>query len=132
MTVLKEGLVTYVEAQVPAAGKGYPYEVPQDANFPAWSYKVIDDDQLLHHQGGTGFYRARVQLDFIAHETADKSDYQVVNEIAASVRAVLDGFKGDWSGVKVKYCKTTVNDDWADIHKLPVQRFDVLINYKLS
>jgi hypothetical protein len=132
MTVLEEGLKTYVEAQVTAAGKGYPIEIPEDAAFPAWSYQTIEDDQLLHHQGGTGFYRARIQLDFMAKETVSQSDYAVIKGIAASVRAALDGFKGSWSGVQIKYCKTTLSDDWADIHKLPVQRFDVTINYKLA
>lgn len=132
MTILEEGLKAYIEAQVTAAGKGYPIEVPQDADFPAWSYQVIDDDQLLSHGGGTGFYTARVQLDFMAEETASQSDYAIIKGIASSVRAVLDGFKGNWSGVAVKYCKTRLSDDWADIHKLPVQRFDVDINYKLS
>lgn len=132
MTILEEGLLAFVEAQVPAAGNGYPMEVPQDADFPAWSYRVIEDEQLLEHGGGTGFYTARVQLDFMAEETASQSDYAIIKGIASSVRAALDGFKGDWSGVAVKFCKTRLNDDWADTHKLPVQRFDVDINYKLA
>lgn len=132
MTVLEEGVKAYIEAQVTAAGRGYPLEVPEDADFPAWSYQTVDDDQLLHHQGGTGFYRARMQLDFMAKEIASQSDYAIIKGIAASVRAALDGYKGSMSGVYVKYCKTTLSDDWADIHKLPVQRFDVLINYKLA
>ena len=131
MTTLAEGLKAYLEAQVPAAGNGYPYEVPQDADYPAWSYQVIDDDQLLSHSGGTGFVTARLQLDFMAKETVSESDYAIIKGIAATARTKLDGFKGDMNGVQVEYCKTTQSDDWADIHKLPVQRFDVTINYKL-
>lgn len=132
MTVLEEGLKAFIEAQVTAAGKGYPIEVPQNAAFPAWSYRLVNEDQLLHHQGGTGFYQARVQLDFMARETASQTDYARLKEITASVRAALDGFKGSWSGVQIKFCKVTLIDDWADVHELPVQRFDVRINYKLS
>ena len=132
MSVLEEGLKAYLEAQVPAAGKGYPVEVPTDADFPAWAYQTIDDEQLLGHGGGVGLYFARIQLDFIAKETGSASDYSVLKGIASTARAALDGFKGDWSGVKIKFCKTTLSDDWTDIHELPVQRFDVRINYKLS
>lgn len=132
MSVLEEGLVAYVEAQVAAAGKGYPIEVPQDATFPAWAYTLIDDDQLLHHQGGTGFYSARIQIDLMAQETGGDSDYAILKGLASDMRTALDGFKGSWSGVQIKYCKTTLSDDWADIHRLPVQRFDVRINYKLA
>lgn len=132
MSVLEEGLKAFVEAQVAAAGKGYPIEVPEDADFPAWSYQTVTDEQLLHHGGGTGFYKARVQIDLFAKATALLSDYANVKGIAASIRAALDGFKGDWSGVKIKFCRTTLSDDWADVHTLPVLRFDVLINYKLS
>ena len=130
MTTMVEGLKAYIEAQVPTAGKGYPYEVPQDADYPAWSYQAIDDDQLLAHSGGTGFYTARLQLDFMAKETVTESDYAIIKTIAASVRTKLDGFRGNMNGVQIEYCKTTQSDDWADIHKLPVQRFDVTINYK--
>lgn len=132
MTVLEEGLRTYIEAQVASAGKGFPGDVPIDEAAPAWAYQTIDDEQLLAHDGGTGFYTARVQLDFHAKESGGLSDYANAKEIAALARAKLDGFKGDWSGVKVKYCKTTLSDDWAEINKLPVSRLDVLINYKLS
>lgn len=132
MSVLEEGLKTYIEAQVPAAGNGYPIEVPVDADFPAWSFQTIDDEQDLRHGGGSGFYRARVQLNFLAKETANQSDYAIIKGIAATARAALDGYKGDMGSVHIKYCKTTLSDDWADIHKLPVQRFDVQINYSLT
>ena len=132
MTVLEDALVAYIEAQVTAAGNGYPHEVPEDADFPAWSYKTIDDDQLLSHAGGTGFYTARMQLEFMAEESASESDYAIIKGIASTARSVLDGYKGSWGTVQVKFCKTRLSDEWADLHKLPVQRFDVDINYKLT
>lgn len=132
MSVLEEGIKAYIEAQVTAAGYGYPIEVPVDASFPAWSFQTIEDEQLLRHGGGTGFYEARVQLTFMAKETASYSDYAIIKSIAATARAALDGYKGDMGSVHVKYCKTSLSDDWAEVHKLPVQRFDVQINYRLT
>lgn len=131
MATIEKGVKAYIEEQVIAAGKGFPIEVPVDEAIPAWSYKSVDDDQLLSHGGGTGFCKARIQLEFHAKEAAGKSDYENAKIIAGLVRNKLDGFKGDMHGVQVEYCKTTLSDDWADIHKLPVVRFDVMINYKL-
>ena len=132
MATIEEGLVAYLEAQVPTAGKGFPIEVPVDEDVPAWSYQKVDDDQLLAHSGGTGFYTARIQLNFHAKEAGGKSDYENAKDIAGVVRTKLDGYKGAMGSVQVKYCKTTLSDDWADIHKLPLARFDVMINYKLA
>ena len=131
MTAIQQGLVAYLEAQVTDAGKAYPLEVPQDASYPAWTYQVIDDDQLLAHSGGTGFCKARIQIDLMAQETASLSAYANVAGIAAQMRTKLDGFKGAMGGVTVEYCKTTQSDDWAELHNLPSVRFDVMINYKL-
>lgn len=133
MTVLEEGVKAYIEAQVTSAGKGFPIEVPVDEVFPAWAYETISDEQELAHSGGTGFYKARMMLTFMDDESAVSSDYALVKAIAASVRAKLDGYKGTMgSTVYVKYCKTTLSDEWADTHKLPVQRFDVIIHYRLT
>lgn len=133
MTVLEQGIKAYVEAQVAAAGKGYPFEVPVDAAFPAWAYETIEDEQLLSHSGGAGYYEARMELRFMADESTSLSAYGVVKGIAAAARAALDGYKGTMgSTVYVKFCKTTLRDEWADTHKLPVQRFDVVVHYKLT
>jgi hypothetical protein len=129
MTTLVEGLLVHLESQVPAIGHGYPIEVPQDAAYPAWSFQVVDDDQVLSHSGGTGYSKARVQVDIMAQETSDLSGYGVAQGLARSVRSALDGFKGTMGGVQVEYCKTTLSDDWADIHKLPVASIDVMIHY---
>jgi len=132
MTTLVAGLNAYLVAQVPAIGNGYPVEIPQDASYPAWSYQVIDDDQELAHSGGTGFCRARVQIDIMAKETASQSAYGIAQGLAKSVRTKLDGFKGSMGGVQVEFCKTSQSDDWADLHNLPVASFDVMINYILQ
>ena len=130
MTTIQEGLRTYLEAQVPSAGKGYPMNVPQDAAYPAWSYQVIDDDQLLSHSGGTGFFKARIQIDVMAQETASLSAYGNAAGIASLMRTALDGFKGTMSGVQVEFCKIMLSDGWAELHNLPTRNFDVMINYK--
>lgn len=130
MTAIQVALKAFIEAQVPNAGNGYPYEVPGDADFPAWSYTVIDDDQLLAHGGPTGFRKARIQLDVMAKEDGATSDYLNSLGIAQDLIAALDGYRGAMSGVNVDYCHATKSDDWADVHQLPVQRLDVLINYR--
>ncbi len=132
MTTIVEGLKAYLETQVSGIGNAYPVEVPQDASYPAWSYQLIDDDQTLAHDGGTGYCKARVQIDIIAKETVNLSAYGVASGLAKSVRAKLDGFKGTMGGVQVEYCKTTQSDDWADLHNLPVASFDVMIHYILQ
>lgn len=131
MTTIQEGLVAYIQAEVPAAGKAYPLEIPQDAGDCAWAFQVIDDDQLLSHGGGTGFHKARIQIDLVVKPTATQGAYEIASGIAQQMRAKLDGFRGTMGGVQVHYCKTTQSDDWAELHKLPAINFDVLINYKL-
>ncbi len=131
MTTLREGLVAYLQAQVPGAGMAYPLEIPQDAGYPAWAYQVIDDDQLLSHGGGTGFCKARVQIDLVVQKTASQGAYAIAVGLATQMRTKLDGFRGSMAGLDVHYCKTTQSDDWAELHKLPSISFDVLINYKL-
>lgn len=130
MTTVQEGIVGYIEVQVPEAGKGYPIQVPQDAAYPAWSYQLIDDDQLLSHGGGTGFNKARIQIDLLAKEANGLSAYGSAFAIARLIRAKLDGFKGMMNGVQVEYCKTMLSDGWAELHNLPTVSFDVMINYK--
>lgn len=126
---LSEGLKAYLETQVPAAGQGFPMEVPQDAT--GWSYFVVSDEQVLAHNGPTNFYKARVQIDLIAAATATKSAYLVALELRKLMRDKLDGYKGAMGSVAVKYCKTEISDEWAESRQGPATRFDILINYKL-
>ncbi len=130
MTTIEEALKAFIEAQAASAGPGYPMEVPADAAIPAWSYQTIDDEQVLGHAGGTGFQKARIQLNFMAQEAGGLTDYANAKAIAAAVIAVLDGYRGAMSDRNVDYCHATTSDDWADIHQLPVQKLDVLINYR--
>lgn len=131
MATIEEGLKAFVEAQVGAAGNGYPVQVPVDAAFPAWSYTVVSDQETLVASGGrSGFAKARIQCDFLAKEDGTDSDYKNIKDIATAVRDALDGYIGMMGSVTVYKCEVELNDDWADIHKLPVQRFDVMVQYK--
>ena len=130
MTAIQSAVKTYIETQVPAAGKSYPVQVPQDAAYPSWSYEVIDDDELMSHGGGTGFFRARIQIKLTAKETGSASAYGNASSLAGQIRDKLDGFKGNMHGVNVKFCKTTLSDDFADQKQLPIVSLDVLINYR--
>jgi len=130
MATIQEGLVAYLEAQVPTAGKAFPQEIPQDEDYPAWAYTLIDDEQLLGHGGGTGFHKARIQIDLVVEATDSAGPYETAQGIAQSMRTKLDGYKGTMGTVQVEFCKTTQSDDWAELHNLPTASFDVLINYK--
>lgn len=124
-----EGLVVFLEGQLPSAGKGYPGEVPQDA--VGWAYSVITDVQDIAHDGPQNFYKARIQIDLLYNATEEKSAYLVTREIAASMRGLLDGYKGDMGDVHVQFCRTELADDWADLQETPSTRFDVVLTYKL-
>lgn len=132
MTTIQESLVTYLEAQVSAAGNAYPHLIPQDADRPAWSYIVIDDDQLLAHDGPTGLYFARIQIDLIGNETASASDYLTAAALAALMRAALDGYRGAMGSAAIHYCKTVMSEDYGSQRESPSARFDIRIVYKLS
>lgn len=131
MATIEEGLKAFIEANVAAAGNGYPVSVPVDASFPAWSYTVISDkEDLLHSGGRSGFAKARIQCDFMDREDADESDYEKIKTIATTARNVLDGYIGTMGSVTVFKAEVELNDEWADVHRLPVQRFDVFLHYK--
>jgi hypothetical protein len=130
MATIEEALVAFITANVTEAGNGYPQEVPVDADFPAWSYNTISDEEVLSHGGRSGYAKARIQCDFMARETAELSDYAVVKGIAEAARNALDGYQGTMGTVNVDYCHVELTDDWADTHKLPVQRFDVILSYR--
>lgn len=129
MATIEEGLKAFIEAQVASAGKGFPQEIPVDADFPAWAYTVISDEEWLSHGGRTGLVKARIQCDFLAKESGGLSDVANVKAIATAARNALDGYQGLMGSVTVDYCHVELTDDWADIHQLPVQRFDVMLTY---
>ena len=132
MATIQEGLKSYIETNVTSAGYGFPLEIPQGEAFPAWSYRVVDDDVLLSHAGRAGFCKARIQLDVMAKEANSKSDYENSLTVANALRAALDGYKGAMGSATVYYCHTTANDDYSDIFELPYVSIDVVIHYSKS
>lgn len=121
---LTVGLRNFIEQGTPEAGKGYPLEVPQDAAMPAFAYQVLNDDATIAHSGRTVMSKATVLVTIVA------SSYQAAKSVQLALKGRLDGFKGSLGGVEAFFCKTAINDDWADIHQLPVIKFDVTIVYK--
>lgn len=129
MSSIQEGIVTYLEAQVPTAGNAYPHQVPQGVT--GWAYSVVSDAQEIGHGGALNFYKARIQIDLMYAATATKSAYKVTQEISAAMRTALDGYKGAMGSATVEFCKTEITDEWADNSESPSTRFDIVINYKL-
>ena len=127
--VICAGLVTFIGANVPSAGNGYPSEVPQGVT--GWSYFVVNDTQEIGHGGALNFYKARIQVDLQYEETASKSAALVTHEVADAMRTALNGYKGAMGSATVKFCKTEITDDWASSAEASSIRFDILINYKL-
>ena len=132
MTDILQGLVAYIEANVTAAGKGYPLEVPQDANYPAWSYELVDDERLIAHDGKTSYSKARIQIDVMDDADATHSGYYNTRTATLALRNALDGFSGNLGGVTVEFCKTSVSDGLADAHNLPYESFDAMIQYLIQ
>lgn len=124
MATIEEGLLAYIEANIPSAGKGYPLDVPQDAAYPAFAYQVISETKIMAHDGPLKLRKTRIQITFIA------ATYAAAKSASNELAARLDGFKGWMLDRSVQYCETETSDDWADIHQLPVAKLDVKLNYQ--
>jgi hypothetical protein len=124
---IEEGLVIFIEAQVPSAGKGYPLVVPQDLS--GWAYQRIPNQgQQLAHGGKTGFVRGRFQITVTGGGETPYADAKVK---ANAIENAMHGYKGLMGTVPVDYCNVrSIDDDWAEAQKLPVQRLDLQINYR--
>ena len=107
MSSIEEGLVAYLEAQVTAAGKGYPLQIPEDVET-GWAYNIISDNQIIGHAGGENFYKARIQLDLKAAASASASAYKVALGLRQAIRAKLDGYQGAMGGASVQDRKSVV------------------------
>jgi hypothetical protein len=132
MTLIQAALVTFVETNLPSAGKGFPVLVPQDEPLPAWAYQRIPiSGELLSHGGPTGLVTDRIQITVQAAETTGKSAYQNVVTTADLIRAAIDGYQGLMGDVPVDYCHVrSIQDDWAAQRELPVARLDITIQYR--
>jgi hypothetical protein len=131
VTLIQPALVTFVETNIPTAGKGYPVLVPQNAALPAWAYQRIPTSaELLAHGGPTGLVTDRLQIT-VQGDTEGNEPYSKAVTQAEAIRAMLDGYKGLMGDVEVHYCHvTSIQDDWAAARELPVARIDITIQYR--
>lgn len=129
MADIETGLVSFVEVRAPGAGKGYPLVVPQ--SLGGWAYQRIPNEgETLAHDGPTGFVRARFQITVLG---AGETPYSDAKAKANAIHNALHGYKGSMGSVTVYYTRVrSVDDEWADAQKLPVQRLDLQINYRKS
>lgn len=125
MASIEEGLKQFVETVCPAAGKGYPEQVPQDAALPSFAYQTTSDDATLAHDRSVQQRKASIAVMFIC------ATYAASKAAANTLKGFLDGYRGYMGSALVDFCKTTSSDDWAEIHQLPVARLDVTIRYRL-
>ena len=127
MADIEEGLVTFIEAQAPSAGKGYPLVVPQDLS--GWAYQRIPNQgEDLAHDGPTGFVRGRFQITVTG---GGETPYSDAKTNARAIATALHGYKGLMGTTTVYYCRVqSIADEWADAQKLPVQRLDIAMNYR--
>lgn len=123
MATIEEGLVSFIEANVASAGKGYPLVVPQDAAYPAWSY-MISETQDLTMDGATGWFVARVSIQFI------HTSYSLARGSADALRAALDGYRGTMGTRSVQYCHVSeIASSWSDAHDMPGVNMSLVIDY---
>ena len=131
MASIQEAFVAYTEAQLPTVGKGYPNLVPADAT-PAWSYRLMDDEEQMAHSGGTGFYFARIEVQVFADKSLTDGAYKKAQAQADAIRALWHGYKGAIGAVNVHYCRVSKSDNYGELRELPAERLEVFINYRLD
>lgn len=106
-----------------ASTRGYPLVIPQDATLPAWAYQRIYGPRVLTHEGPSGLAKARIQITAIA------ATYDGAKDLAAAIRAALDGFAGmlgGTGGVAVKYCHVDNEfDGFGQVTGIETVRLDV-------
>jgi hypothetical protein len=103
----------------------YPVLVPQNAPLPAIAYQVVSDQQTIYHTGKSDFYKIRFQLSVVG------ASYKDAVSLRDFLRNELDGFTGIMAGIKQVFrSSTSISDDWADLHELPIARLEVSINYR--
>lgn len=130
MASIQEAVVAYIEANLPAVGKGYPNLVPADA-VPAWSYRVVDDDEQLSHSGGTGLNFARLMIEPFPAKSLTTGAYNQANANAKAIKGLLHGFRGDLNGVTIHFCRVSQSDDYGELRELPAVRLEVFLTYRL-
>jgi hypothetical protein len=89
-----------MQAVVPtAAARMYMLKLPQQTALPAAVVQLVDDPKDYHLRGGSGFGRARVQVDVYAGESSGADPYADAETLAGAIHgdeagSGLSGFQG--------------------------------------
>lgn len=103
----------------------YPLLVPLDATLPAIAYQRISGPRDHHHQGASGLAVARIQLTYVG------GSYSEAKQVAAAVRATLDGRRGGLGSTTVgSIMLDNERDEWSTGFELPVVQQDYVIWYQ--
>lgn len=100
--VVRERLLDLPDVTALVGTRIYQQRLPQGGTLPAVRVQIISEPTDYHLRGGSGMYRARVQVDVFAHASAD-DPYADVTEIAAAIHgddagSGLSGWHGQAGG----------------------------------
>jgi hypothetical protein len=107
---LEAGLVGFLAAVLPGLTV-YPKQLPANPSLPASTYFIVDTQPEHSHSGPVDPVERRVQIDAYAR------DHASLLELAGALRGALDGYVGDWPGVRIGHCLLD-NDFDADPQEL--------------
>lgn len=109
---LEAELRTYTLAGVAVAAlvgaRMHARKLPQTPTLPAIVYQRVDTRRLHDMAGPDGLPRPRMQVTCWATSPAGAYD------LAAAVRARLDGYKGAWGGLTIGSCLCVAERDLDD------------------
>lgn len=120
---IEHALRIFIESGTPEVGKGYAHRVPQDAALPSFAYRVSASSDVVAQSRKVVLCKATIQIN------AHGRSYEHAKQLEQIFKEKLSGYKGKMGDVDVEYCKTAVNDDWADVQELSVVSFEVNLVY---
>ena len=94
---LEAGLVAYLATALPDLTV-YPRQLPATPSLPAATYFVVGSVVEHSHAGPIDMLERRIQIDAYA------VSHEMVLDLAADLRAALDGYAGDWLSVRIGHC----------------------------
>ena len=131
---LEQGLITYLltdtdlmalvgNGDSPLTSRIYPLLLPQNYTAPAMTYQRISGPRLQNLSGPAGRAFPRIQFDIYA------ASYSAVKNIAAKLRAALDGYAGLMGAVDVD--RTTLESD-MDGYQSDTEVYRVSMDFIIS
>ncbi len=103
---IEEDLGTYLETNVTLVnGRVHAMKLPQGAPLPALVFLRVSGVPLHSHSGYSHFTTARFQVSCWAQT------FKAVRELAAQVRAELDGFSGLMGATEIGHCLCIADRD---------------------